>query len=161
MRALGTSQENLLTTLLTPVPAHTQERYGLEELLRIARERNPAVQGLEARRTRVEASAQRVRSGILEVECEVRVHFYRILFLQEQLRLARQTIELFREGLLRGAEASMRIAETSYRQGEISWVEYLDARHAYHTVQTEYQQALYDWNAQRAALLRAAGGGAP
>ncbi len=53
----------------------------------------------------------------------------------------------------------MRIAETSYRQGEVSFVEYLDARRTYQSIQIEYQQALFDWNRQRAALDRAAGGG--
>ena len=75
------------------------------------------------------------------------------------LRLYAQTLRLFEEGLLQEAEESMEIAETSYRQGEISFMEYLDARRTYHSIQIERQQALYDWNVERATLDRAAGGG--
>jgi len=75
------------------------------------------------------------------------------------LRLHRRTLELFQEGLLEEAEASMDIAETSYREGEISFIEYLDARRTYQSIQMEFQQALYDWNRELAELDRAAGGG--
>ena len=86
-----------------------------------------------------------------ELEAQLMIH-------HNHLRLARQTIQFFEEGLLREARASMEIAETSYRQGEISFVEYLDARRTYHSIQIERQQALFDWNRERAALDRAAGG---
>ena len=66
---------------------------------------------------------------------------------------------LFREGLMEEADTSMDIAETSYREGEISFVEYLDARRTYQSIQIEFQQALYDWNRELAELNRAVGGG--
>jgi outer membrane protein TolC len=53
----------------------------------------------------------------------------------------------------------MEIAEASYRQGEISFMEYLDARRTYHSIQIQRQQALFDWNVEWATLERAAGGG--
>lgn len=87
----------------------------------------------------------------LELEAQLMIH-------HNHLRLARQTLSLFQEGLLTEAETSMEIAETSYRAGEISFMEYLDARRTYHSIQVERQQALYDWNVERAALDRAAGG---
>ncbi|MCK5649773.1 MAG: TolC family protein, partial [Gemmatimonadetes bacterium] len=89
---------------------------------------------------------------LLDLQAQLIIH-------HNQLLRARRTIRLFQEGLLAEADASMRIAETSYRQGEISFLEYLDARRTYHSIQIEYQQALFDWNRQRAALDRAAGGG--
>jgi len=82
-----------------------------------------------------------------------------LIISHNQLLRARRTIQLFQEGLLAEADASMRIAESSYRKGEVSFVEYLDARRSYQSIQIEYQQALFDWNLQRAALDRAAGGG--
>ena len=106
----------------------------------------------EADRQRMVGAAQREEALRLEVEAQLMIHL-------NHLRLNRQTLRLFQEGLLEEAETSMQIAETSYREGEISLVEYLDARRTYHSIRIEYFQALYDWNVERAALERAAGGG--
>ena len=75
------------------------------------------------------------------------------------LRLLDRTLDLFREGLLEEADVSMAIAETSYREGEISLVEYLDARRTYQSIQMEFQVALFDWNREFSELDRVAGGG--
>lgn len=88
----------------------------------------------------------------MELEAQLLIH-------HNHLRLYRQTLQLFEEGLLEEARASMEIAETSYRQGEISFMDYLDARRTYHSIQMQRQQALYDWHVERAALDMAAGGG--
>jgi cobalt-zinc-cadmium efflux system outer membrane protein len=88
----------------------------------------------------------------LELQAQLMVH-------HNQLLLQQQTLDLFGEGLLEEAELSMQIAETSYRAGEISLVEYLDARRTYQSIQIEYQQALFDWNRAMIELDRAAGGG--
>lgn len=88
----------------------------------------------------------------MELEAQLLIH-------HNHLRLYRQTLALFEDGLLEEAETSMEIAETSYRQGEISFLDYLDARRTFHSIQMQRQQALYDWHVERAALERAAGGG--
>jgi cobalt-zinc-cadmium efflux system outer membrane protein len=88
----------------------------------------------------------------LDLEANLLIH-------HNQLRLDRRTLQLFEDGLLEEAETSMDIAETSYRQGEISFMDYLDARRTYHSIQIQRQQALLDWNVERATLDRAAGGG--
>lgn len=88
----------------------------------------------------------------LELEAQLMVR-------HNHLQLHRQTLLLFQEGLLQEADTSMEIAEASYRAGEISFVEYLDARRTYQSIQIEYQQALFDWNRELAELDRAAGGG--
>jgi cobalt-zinc-cadmium efflux system outer membrane protein len=88
----------------------------------------------------------------MELQANLMIHHNRLL-------LERQTLLLFQEGLLEEAELSMNIAETSYREGEISLVEYLDARRTFRSIQIEYLQALYDWNRELAELDRAAGGG--
>ncbi|MBT8395308.1 MAG: TolC family protein [Gemmatimonadetes bacterium] len=89
---------------------------------------------------------------LLELEAELTLHHNHLL-------LGRQTLQLFQGGLLEEAEMSMEIAETSYREGEISLVEYLDARRTFQSIQLEYQEALYDWNRELAELNRAVGGG--
>ena len=103
-------------------------------------------------RRRFEAASHLEEALRLELEAQLIIH-------HNHLRLNRQTLSLFEEGLLAEANASMEIAEISYRQGEISFVEYLDARRTYHSIQIEHQQALYDWNVERAEFDRAVGGG--
>jgi cobalt-zinc-cadmium efflux system outer membrane protein len=88
----------------------------------------------------------------LELQADLMIHHNHLL-------LHRQTLQLFQEGLLGEADASIEIAETSYREGEISFIEYLDARRTYQSIHIEYQQALYDWNRELAEMDRAAGGG--
>ena len=106
----------------------------------------------EEGRQRVSVAEHEEEALRLELEANLLIHHNR-------LRLYRHTLRLFEEGLLEEAEASMEIAETSYRQGEISFMDYLDARRTYHSIQIQHLQALYDWNVERAALDRAAGGG--
>lgn len=74
-----------------------------------------------------------------------------------QLRLSEQTITLFHGGLLAQAEASLKLADVSYRQGEISLIDYLDSQRTYFSVLKDYQEALYAWNADKAALEKAIG----
>jgi cobalt-zinc-cadmium efflux system outer membrane protein len=88
----------------------------------------------------------------MDLEAELMVHHNHLL-------LHRQTLTLFQEGLLEEADTSMQITDTSYREGEVSLLEYLDARRTYQSVQIEYHQALYEWNLELAELERAAGGG--
>ncbi len=103
-------------------------------------------------RARARASAHREVALRLELEANLLIH-------HNHLRLYRQTLRLFEEGLLEEAETSMEIAEASYRQGEISFMDYLDARRVFQSIQIEHQQALYDWHLERATLDWAAGGG--
>jgi len=106
----------------------------------------------EERRQGVREADHALEAVRMELEAQLLIH-------HNHLRLTRRTLDLFEEGLLGEAQASMEIAETSYRQGEISFMDYLDARRTYHSIQMQRQQALYDWHVERAALDRAAGGG--
>jgi cobalt-zinc-cadmium efflux system outer membrane protein len=97
--------------------------------------------------------AEYLEEGLfLDLQAQLMIHHNHLL-------LHRQVLQLFQEGLLDEAEVSMEIAETSYREGEISLVEYLDARRTFQSIQIEFQRALYDWNRELAELNRAAGGG--
>lgn len=73
------------------------------------------------------------------------------------LELSAERIEIFQEGLLNQAEMSLKLSETSYRQGEISLLEYLDAQRTYYSILNDYQDSLYNWNLDRAALQKAVG----
>lgn len=74
-----------------------------------------------------------------------------------QLRLSARTLNLFTTGLLKQAEESLKIAEISYTHGEISLIDFLDSQRTYFSIMTDYQDSLYAWNADRAALERAIG----
>ncbi len=113
---------------------------------------NQSRAALERDRQRVLAAERSQEALRMELEAQILIHL-------NHLRVNRRTLQLFQEGLLEEAEASMEIADTSYREGEISLVEYLDARRTYHSIQIQYFQALHDWNVERSALELAAGGG--
>jgi cobalt-zinc-cadmium efflux system outer membrane protein len=74
-----------------------------------------------------------------------------------QLRLSEQTLELFQSGLLKEAEESLKIAEVSYKQGEISLIDYLDSQRTYYSILKDYQDSLYDWNVNKASLEKSTG----
>ena len=75
----------------------------------------------------------------------------------DQLRLSERTLKIYHEGLLNQAEESLKIAEVSYKQGEISLVDYLDSQRTYNSILKDYQQSLYNWNVDKAALEKAIG----
>ena len=74
-----------------------------------------------------------------------------------QLRLSEQSLQIFHQGLLDQAEQSLKIAEVSYTQGEISLIDYLDSQRTYFSILNDYQNSLYRWNADKAALEKAIG----
>jgi cobalt-zinc-cadmium efflux system outer membrane protein len=106
----------------------------------------------EEARQRVRVAEHTEEAVRLELEAELLIH-------HNHLKLYRQTLRLFEDGLLEEAEEGMEVAEASYRQGEISFMEYLDARRTYHSIQIQRHQALFDWNVEWATLVRAVGGG--
>jgi cobalt-zinc-cadmium efflux system outer membrane protein len=74
-----------------------------------------------------------------------------------RLKLSEQTINLFQSGLLKEAEASLKIAEVSYRQGEISLIDYLDSQRTYFSILKDFLDSLYDWNANKISLEKSIG----
>jgi cobalt-zinc-cadmium efflux system outer membrane protein len=74
-----------------------------------------------------------------------------------RIRLAGETLSVFDAALLSEVEESLRIAEVSYREGEISLLDFLDSQRTYNSILGDHYQALYDWNAEMAALEKAAG----
>lgn len=76
----------------------------------------------------------------------------------KHLRLSAQTIELFHKGLLKQAQESLAIAEVSYKHGEISLIDYLDSQRTLYQILNDYQDSIYDWNENKAALEKVVGG---
>jgi cobalt-zinc-cadmium efflux system outer membrane protein len=74
-----------------------------------------------------------------------------------KLRLSKQSLQIFHGGLLKQAEESLKIAEVSYTQGEISLIDFLDSQRTYLSILNDYQDSLYRWNADKAALEKAIG----
>lgn len=74
-----------------------------------------------------------------------------------QLKLSEQSLEIFHQGLLKQAEESLKISEISYAQGEISLIDYLDSQRTYFSILDDYQDSLYRWNTDKAALEKAIG----
>ena len=93
---------------------------------------------------------QELRSIKMELSTETKTKI-------NQLRLAARTLKLFTTGLLKQAEESLKIAEVSYTHGEISLIDFLDSQRTYFSIMTDYQDSLYAWNADRAALEKAIG----
>lgn len=94
--------------------------------------------------------SEELRALEMEIETEVKAKL-------NKLRLSEQTIQLFHEGLLKQAEESLKISEISYKQGEISLIDYLDSQRTYYSILKDYQDSLYAWNSDKAALEKAIG----
>ena len=103
----------------------------------------------EAESLRLKQSEE-LRALKMEVAAEVKAKLNR-------LRLSKQIISLFHKGLLKQAEESLRISEISYKQGEISLIDYLDSQRTYYSILKDYQDSLYAWNSDKAALEKAIG----
>jgi len=93
---------------------------------------------------------QELKALKIEITTEVKAKLY-------EQRLSEQTIKLFLKGLLKQAEESLKISEVSYKQGEISLIDYLDSQRTYYSILKDYQDSLYAWNANKAALEKAIG----
>lgn len=91
-----------------------------------------------------------LKASKLELTTEIKTKF-------NKLQLSEQTIELYLSGLLREAEESLKIAEVSYKQGEISLIDYLDSQRTYYSILKDYQDSLYDWNYNKASLEKSLG----
>lgn len=89
--------------------------------------------------------------------------FSRITVLKEvhmalrQLEGVRRRIEALENGFLQKVEEARNITESSYRLGEASLIEFLDAERSYSETRLLYNKALYDFEIGRARLEAAVG----
>jgi len=98
----------------------------------------------------LEKQSQELRALRMDIATEVKSR------LNEQ-RLSEQTLNLYHEGLLKQAEESLKISEQSYKQGEISLIDYLDSQRTYYSIIKDYQDSLYTWIINKSALEKAIG----
>lgn len=74
-----------------------------------------------------------------------------------RLRISEAALKIFFQGLLEQAEKSLSISELSYKQGEIALMDFLDSQRTYFGILEDFQDALYTWNTDNAALEKALG----
>jgi cobalt-zinc-cadmium efflux system outer membrane protein len=65
-------------------------------------------------------------------------------------RIAHRQVEAFESGLLKQAEAALKVAEAAYRLGERGILDYLDAQRTLRGVRNDYLNARFD---RQAALI--------
>jgi len=95
-------------------------------------------------------SEQELKALRMDLAMEVRSRLRRT-------HLAEETLAIFSAGLLSQAEQSLKISDISYREGEISLLEFLDSQRTYISILEDYVNALFSWNAEKAALEKAVG----
>jgi len=91
-----------------------------------------------------------LRALLLEISTEVKSKL-------SKLHLSEQTLKLFHTGLLKQAEESLKISEVSYTEGEISLMDYLDSQRTFFSIMFDYQNSLFTWNMDKAALEKTIG----
>lgn len=91
-----------------------------------------------------------LRALVLEISAEVKSKL-------SKLHLSEQTLNLFHAGLLNQAEESLKISEVSYKEGEISLIDYLDSQRTFFSIMFDYQDSLFTWNLDKAALEKTIG----
>ena len=91
-----------------------------------------------------------LKSLLLEISTEVKSKL-------SKLHLSEQTLNLFHTGLLNQAEESLKISEVSYTEGEISLIDYLDSQRTFFSIMFDYQDSLFTWNLDKAALEKTIG----
>jgi cobalt-zinc-cadmium efflux system outer membrane protein len=91
-----------------------------------------------------------LRALLLDISAEVKAKL-------NKLHLSEQTLDLFHTGLLKQAEESLKISEVSYKEGEISLIDYLDSQRTFFSIMFDYQDSLFTWNMDKAALEKTIG----
>jgi cobalt-zinc-cadmium efflux system outer membrane protein len=127
-------RESYRVGLTIPLPLWSQRQGEIAEAAAVARRAEA-----EARQARLELTR-----GITQA--------------YEQYRIANGQLDLFRKGFLRQSEEAVEIARKSYRLGEVSLLELLDAQRVAFQVTREYYQAQVDLATALAQLERLTGG---
>ncbi len=103
-----------------------------------------------------EAAAELERSRVL-YEGQQAVLEQQVLLAWRALDMARLRVEALSQGVLRDAEAALRVAEAAYRFGERGILDVLDAQRVLRTVRADLLQARYQQQAARISLEQLSG----
>jgi cobalt-zinc-cadmium efflux system outer membrane protein len=109
------------------------------------------------RSAEIKEAVKRTRQKELELQALKNEVITEVRSKLKQLQLSTETLKLFSSGLLTQAAESLKIAELSYTEGEISLIDYLDSQRTYNSIILDFQEALYRWHADKAALEKAVG----
>jgi outer membrane protein, heavy metal efflux system len=115
-------------------PDLDQWRLGISLPLPLWNRRQGPIAEAIAELGRREATAEQQRLVLIR-ELENAYTYYQIAVRQE---------EAFETGLLREAEAALKVAETAYRQGARGILDYLDAQRTFQAVRQDYINTLFD-----------------
>ncbi|MEN9317337.1 MAG: hypothetical protein RIS35_3730 [Pseudomonadota bacterium] len=97
------------------------------------------------------ADAERARADLAERELALG---QALEAAAQRFRIAREQVAAYESGLLREAEAALRVAEAAYRFGERGILDYLDAQRTLRTLRIELNATRYDLRAARVELER-------
>lgn len=100
-----------------------------------------------------EASAEAERSRLLLADSELRLT-QALDAAWQRYRIALSQVSAYESGILREAEAALRVAEAAYRFGERGILDFLDAQRTLRTLRSELNATRYDLRAALVELER-------
>jgi cobalt-zinc-cadmium efflux system outer membrane protein len=100
-----------------------------------------------------EARAEAERVGLLLADTELRLT-QTLDAAWQRYRIALGQVSAYESGILREAEAALRVAEAAYRFGERGILDFLDAQRTLRTLRSELNATRYDLRAALVELER-------
>jgi len=104
-------------------------------------------------------------SNVKEAEAQLRDTKNQVFLAVEkaykELKAAERQVEIYEGGILAEAEEMYRIANESYTEGEIGYIELLEAQRTLVSTRKEYAVSLYDYQVALSELVKAVGGRLP
>ncbi|NAW51095.1 TolC family protein [Elizabethkingia argentiflava] len=145
--SLSVSYNSYVKNVIAPTPSFTAVNAGISIPLKFSNNRSGELRASEYGKIQAEVLYEQTA---LNIEAEVTQAFYNYKSAQKQLAL-------FNTGLLAEAKAILNGKIYSYKRGETSLLEVLEAHRTYNEVQQNYYQSLYQHAVALVELEKAAG----
>lgn len=145
--SIGAEYNSYVRNIIAPTPSFTSISAGISIPLKFS---NNKTGELTSARYGVLQAEKLYNQAVLTIQTEVTRAFYNYQAAQKQ-------VIQFDKGLLTEAKAILDGKTYSYKRGESSLLEVLDAQRTYNDVQQEYYQAQYNHAASLVALEQAVG----
>ncbi|MDN3706788.1 TolC family protein [Myroides ceti] len=142
---LGVQNNSAATNMEAPTPSFTTVSAGLSIPIKLSN-RNKGE--LKAAQYAIEQSEMLYKQAELQIQAEVSQYYYSYLASQKQ-------VQQFANGMLENAQKILDGKIYSYKRGETSLLEVLDARRTYNEIQQSYNEAQYALAAALVELQRA------
>ena len=143
----GMTYSSYVRNIIAPTPSFTQTGVGISIPLKFSNNRQGELKA--AYYTTLQSEAQ-YRQVELQVQTEVTQAYF-------NYQAAQQQVQQFNTGLLTEAKIILDGKVYSYRRGETTLLEVLNAQRTYNEVQQNYYQTLFNYAAALVELERAAG----